>query len=63
MLEMKLVLRSVLSKNELRHAANGLELSRRRAITVSPGHGALTVLNELPATRNGKPARGRQAVA
>jgi cytochrome P450 len=63
MLEMKLVLRSVLSQNELRQAGRGLELNRRRAITVSPGHGAVAVLRELPVTPNRKRVRGRQAVA
>ena len=45
MLEMKLVLRAVLSRTEL-GLADGVELSRRRAITLSPGRGAATVLRE-----------------
>jgi cytochrome P450 len=48
MLEMKLVLRSVLSRNEVRVGGDGLELSRRRAITLSPRRGAMTVLFERP---------------
>jgi cytochrome P450 len=46
MLEMKLVLRMVLARSDVRLAGQGLELSRRRAITLSPQHGALTVLRE-----------------
>jgi cytochrome P450 len=46
MLEMKLVLRAVLSQSEVRLAGDGLELSRRRAITLSPRHGARTVLSD-----------------
>jgi cytochrome P450 len=46
MLEMKLVLRSVLARNEVRVGGAGLELSRRRSITLSPGRGATTVLME-----------------
>jgi cytochrome P450 len=45
-LEMKIVLRSLLASSELRPAGEGLELSRRRAITVSPSDGARTVLRE-----------------
>jgi cytochrome P450 len=44
MMEMKLVLRAVLGRNEIRPAGDGLELSRRRSITLSPGAGATTVL-------------------
>ncbi len=46
MLEMKLVLRSVLSQAEVRPGTAGLELARRRSITLSPGRGATTVLND-----------------
>jgi cytochrome P450 len=45
MLEMKLVLRTVLARNEVRFG-DGVELSRRRAITLSPRRGAPTVLRE-----------------
>jgi cytochrome P450 len=45
-LEMKIVLRAVLSRSEVRGATDGVELSRRRAITISPRAGARTVLRE-----------------
>jgi cytochrome P450 len=44
MLEMKIVLRAVLSACELRPAGAGVELARRRNITIRPAHGARTVL-------------------
>jgi cytochrome P450 len=44
MLEMKIVLRAVLSQNELAPAANGGEGARRRSITLSPRAGSRTVL-------------------
>jgi cytochrome P450 len=43
LLEMKLVLRAVLAANEIEVGA-GLEVSRRRSITLSPRRGATTVL-------------------
>jgi len=46
MLEMKLVLRAVLGSSDLRVADDRLELSRRRAITLSPGRGSTAVLGE-----------------
>jgi cytochrome P450 len=46
MLEMKVVLRAVLTRNELRVADDALDLSRRRAITLSPRSGARAVLTE-----------------
>jgi cytochrome P450 len=46
MLEMKLVLRAVLSQNELEIAGDRTERTRRRAITLSPRAGARTVLLE-----------------
>jgi cytochrome P450 len=49
LLEMKLVLRSVLSQFDVRPAAGKLELTRRRSITVSPGAGATTVLRDRTA--------------
>jgi cytochrome P450 len=59
LLEMKLVLRAILSRNEIRRAGAGerLELSRRRSITLSPRHGARTVLDERV------PARPAETVA
>jgi cytochrome P450 len=44
MLEMKIVLREVLSACELRPAGDGFEVARRRNITVMPAEGAVTVL-------------------
>jgi cytochrome P450 len=46
MLEMKLVLRAVLVRSDVRLAGDRLELSRRRAITLSPRRGAPAVLRE-----------------
>src|SRR4051812_30712510 len=46
MLEMRIVLRTVLSRLELQSGADGLELTRRRNITVSPRRGAPVVLRE-----------------
>jgi cytochrome P450 len=46
MLEMKLVLRSVLTECTLRPAPDGVEVVRRRNITIRPGAGALTVLDQ-----------------
>ena len=39
MLEMKIVLRAVLERRDLREGGNGLERSRRRSITIAPGAG------------------------
>ena len=44
LLEMKIVLRAVLSRAEPAQAADATEGSRRRAITLSPRHNAVTVL-------------------
>ncbi len=44
MLEMKLVLRAVLSACEPRPTGNGFEVARRRNITIRPGSGAVAVL-------------------
>jgi cytochrome P450 len=49
MLEMKVVLRAVLSQCELRPAGDGVELAKRRNITIRPGSGARTVLRERAA--------------
>lgn len=46
LLEMKLVLLAVLAGTEVRAGIDGLELSRRRNITLSPRRGAPTVLRE-----------------
>lgn len=60
-LEMKLVLRAILSDRDVRAADDGLELSRRRAITLSPSKGATTVLRDRDAVRAPKPAPARAA--
>jgi cytochrome P450 len=60
MLEMKLVLRSVLAQSEVRSGIHGLELSRRRSITLSPGRGATTVLRDRARTR---PAAAPEPIA
>ena len=44
--EMKVVLKAVLTRFDVAPASSTLELTRRRAITVSPGRGAETVLRE-----------------
>ena len=51
-LEMAIVLRSLLTRTELRAAGESVEFSMRRAITVSPSGGARAVL----AARQAKPA-------
>jgi cytochrome P450 len=43
--EMKVVLKAVLSRYEVAPARTALELTRRRAITISPGRGAQVVLH------------------
>jgi cytochrome P450 len=45
-LEMKTVLRAAFELAELEPAANGVELARRRQITISPGEGAVAELRE-----------------
>jgi len=45
-MEMKIVLRSVLRRMELRAGAEGFELTRRRNITLSPRRGSPVVLKE-----------------
>jgi cytochrome P450 len=44
--EMKLVLKAVLARYEIATDGAGMELTRRRAITISPGRAARTVLKE-----------------
>jgi cytochrome P450 len=46
MLEMRIVLRSVLEACELRSSGDGIELARRRNITIRPAAGARAVLRE-----------------
>jgi cytochrome P450 len=45
-LEMKIVLRAVLERRDLKPGNGGMELSRRRSITIAPRQGAMTVLPE-----------------
>jgi cytochrome P450 len=50
LMEMRIVLRAVLASSRVRPAGPGLELSRRRSITLTPGAGAAVRLGErLPA--------------
>jgi cytochrome P450 len=57
MVEMKIVLRAILSACELRRADGVIELARRRNITIRPAGGARTVLDErVPAGSNGAAA-------
>ena len=59
---MKIVLRAVLARSELHAADGGAEVSRRRAITLSPRGGAATVLRDRPA-RSEAPAPVATAAA
>jgi cytochrome P450 len=61
MLEMKIVLRAVLAQSELRLADDTLELSRRRAITLSPGRGATVVLHDRRPATVSEPAEAAAA--
>jgi cytochrome P450 len=57
LVEMKIVLKAILSRCEVRPGFDGAEVSRRRAITVSPSRRASTVLHDRPQVRtNGRPA-------
>jgi cytochrome P450 len=57
LVEMKIVLRAILSRCEVRAGFDGPEVSRRRAITVSPNRRATTVLHDRPPMpANGRPA-------
>ena len=57
LVEMKIVLQAVLSRCDVRPGIDGVEVSRRRAITVSPNRRATTVLRDRPAVLgNGRPA-------
>jgi cytochrome P450 len=55
MVEMRIVLRSVLRACELRPTGAGVELARRRNITIRPAAGAVTVL-AAPGTRTARRA-------
>jgi cytochrome P450 len=57
LVEMKIVLRAILSRCEVRPGIDGPELSSRRAITLTPNRRANVVLQNRPAVRtNGRPA-------
>jgi cytochrome P450 len=49
LMEMKIVLRAVLERRDLRDAGRGLERSRRRSITIAPRAGGAAVLPEREA--------------
>jgi cytochrome P450 len=57
LVEMKIVLRAILSRCEVRPGLDGPEVSRRRAITVSPKQGARMILSDRPEV----PSNGRTA--
>jgi len=61
-LEMKIVLRATLAAFRIHPAAGGLELTRRRSITVSPRLGAPTVLTERNPVRAPAPGDREPAV-
>jgi cytochrome P450 len=63
MLEMKLVLRAVLEQADVRPGTAGLELARRRSITISPSHSATTILHERTRPGVSEDARSAAAVA
>jgi hypothetical protein len=48
---MKIVLRSVLTACELLPTGDGVEVARRRNITIRPAEGAVAVLSEREAPR------------
>jgi cytochrome P450 len=62
LLEMKLVLRIVLERCELRPAGEGAEATRRRSITTSPARGAQVVLRDRTTTQT-PPAEALDAYA
>jgi len=57
MLEMAIVLRTLLDRVELRASGDGVELSRRRMITVSPSAGARATLRPRAAAAAAEPVR------
>lgn len=60
-LEMKIVLRAVLSAYRIEAGTRGAELSRRRSITVSPKLGAPTILRERNPVRAPEPGEREPA--
>jgi cytochrome P450 len=64
LVEMKIVLRAILSRCEVRAGTDGPEVSRRRAITISPRRSATSVLHDRPAVHgNGRPASAPEPLA
>src|SRR5215218_7300195 len=61
-LEMKIVMRAALSAFRIQPAVDGPELTRRRSITLSPKHGAPTVLRERNPVRAPEPGGPQPAV-
>ena len=61
MLEMRIVMRAVLTENRIEAAGDGLELTRRRSITISPRRGARTVLRNRNGDGGRAGARGAPA--
>jgi cytochrome P450 len=63
MVEMKIVLRSVLTACELLPAGDGVEVARRRNITIRPARGAVAVLGGRDARRPAEdPSAGNGAI-
>jgi cytochrome P450 len=56
LLEMKIVLRAVLARFQLRSPGGAPEVTRRRGITFSPSGGSRVVLSERPASAPGRAA-------
>jgi len=63
LLEMRIVLRAVLSQCEIAPAAPERERTRRRGITLSPGRGALVVLRDRAASSAGSTPEDPRALA
>jgi cytochrome P450 len=61
--EMKIVLRSVLTRYELHTTGEGFEPTRRRSITFSPSRGATVVLRRRPRAATSPPAHAALARA
>jgi cytochrome P450 len=62
-MEMKIVLREILAQGRIEPAVEGPELTRRRAITLSPKLGARTVLRDRPLAAPAPPEREPEPAA
>jgi cytochrome P450 len=60
LLEMKIVLRAVLARFQLRSPGGAPEVTRRRGITFSPSGGSRVILSERPASAPGRAAATAQ---